>query len=392
MTTLLGKSYRIKPVRHLVLMLASLVGSLAMVQPAQGQGAVGYFCTRSVQLYTVPAGLTSLLIIMNGAHGSYPSNGRGGGHGGFVQARVPVTPGQTLYVWVGCIEKDKLAWGYGNGGYKGTSPGTFGDGGFGGGGTAVALDAQGSQPLLVAGGGGGGGGNGPEVTGGAGGNGGSPAGHGHSGDINNNSGGVGGVITAQGNGGANGGDGVNGKAGSGGGGGGLAGGEAGKPADGGGGGGGGGGLSFADGSATDVIFDTSTLSKDGAVFIDTSASPVAEADADRVPDALDTCAASDLRPTVVIDGRETGAPNHQDVDGCTLADRIAQIAAGATRHSQFVRDVAELTRDYRRDNLLTRDERKAIIRAARQSNIPPRPHGRGQTSPDDHATEVDPDE
>lgn len=385
---------------------SSLVGSLALSHPAAGAAspslnqpgqAQAFTCMQTVQPYTVPGGVTSLSAVVAGAHGSYPSNGADGGRGGYVSGSIAVTPGQTLYVWVGCLAKHGIAWGYGNGGKKGHSPNhNDGDAGWGGGGSAVTLDAAGYEPLLIAGGGGGGGGNDDGwVLGGMGGDGGNPPGNGESGERNPHSGGMGGAITGRGNGGANGEDGVNGGAASGGGGGGWGGGAAGKPVKndvGGGGGGGGGGSSYADPSVTGVVFATSTFSKDGSVYIITIEGSVVDADVDRVPDALDRCPASDRRPTVVIDGRDTGARNHQDADGCTLSDRINTIAAGATTHRQFVRDVAELTLYYHPDNLLRRAERRAIIEAAWQSDIPARPPARGRTAPEEHASEAAPDE
>jgi hypothetical protein len=77
--------------------------------------------------------LLGLTAVLQGAHGSYPDKGAPGDFGGFVQANLSVPPGQTLYVWVGCIEQKNLAWGYGLGGYKGGASVTGGDGGFGGG-------------------------------------------------------------------------------------------------------------------------------------------------------------------------------------------------------------------------------------------------------------------
>lgn len=344
--------------------------------PAAGQETQGFSCTGSVQTFVVPAGVTSLSATLHGGHGSYPDLGAKGGFGGYVQATLSVSPSQTLYVWVGCIASHKLAWGYGNGGYKGVAPGANGDSGFGGGGTAVTLDAQGQQPLLVAGGGGGGGGDayisglGVDAGGGVGGNGGNPAGNGHDGQFSGQ-GGLGGILTTRGNGGVNGAAGVSGNdsSGAGGaGGGGYAGGDHGQAGQGG--GGGGGGLSFAAASATGVTFATSQLSKDGAVYLSWSAGTAAEADGDGVPDALDQCEASDLNPTVVIDECETDAPNHLDVDGCTLSDLIAQVAAGAKSQKKFINGVVHLTKDLRRQNLLTRDEKQAIRDCAAKASLP----------------------
>ena len=54
--------------------------------------------------YTIPAGLTSLNVIVTGASGEgdtcYTTMSKGG-HGAIVQATLVVTPGQTLYIFVG---------------------------------------------------------------------------------------------------------------------------------------------------------------------------------------------------------------------------------------------------------------------------------------------------
>jgi hypothetical protein len=78
-----------------------------------------------------------------------------------------------------------------------------------------------------------------------------------------------------------------------------------------------------------VSFGTSQLAQSGLVALSWPAGPVADADADGVPDAVDHCGDSEQSPTVVIDACDSGAGNDLDVDGCTIADQMAAIAAGA---------------------------------------------------------------
>jgi|GEM_PF-3173397 len=93
--------------------------------------------TGSIDNFTVPAGVTSLVIEAKGAQGG-TSNGSGtneGGRGAYIKGTVTVTPGQVLKVLVG---------GQGGTGYQGG----------GGGGSFVTTNTN--SPLVIAGGGGGG--------------------------------------------------------------------------------------------------------------------------------------------------------------------------------------------------------------------------------------------
>ena len=163
--------------RTIVLLLAvPAVGLFG--QAAIGQASQAFYCIPDVdnppiQTFVVPQGIAELQFVVQGAHGSNPGTGAAGGFGGFVQGTFavapegPLKPGQQLDVWVGCFGANSV--GYGNGGDKGVAnfP-TAGDGGYGGGGSAI-IDHATQAPLVVAGCGGGGGGS----SGGTGGTGGS---------------------------------------------------------------------------------------------------------------------------------------------------------------------------------------------------------------------------
>jgi hypothetical protein len=120
--------------------------------------------TGADQTYTVPAGMTSLNVVVTGGGGGsdYPM----GSHAGIVSATLTgLTPGQTLTVKVGGAGGVRTA-GNGTGAAGGTYGGAAGgtasgsgtiNGGFGGGGYSAIY--SGATALVVAGGGGGGGGN-----------------------------------------------------------------------------------------------------------------------------------------------------------------------------------------------------------------------------------------
>jgi hypothetical protein len=93
-------------------------------------------------------------------------------------------------------------------------------------------------------------------------------------------------------------------------------------------------------------------------------------DNDQVPDALDHCPNSDTRPTVVIDGIDSGVTNIRFDDGCTLADLIAALAENASNHGDFVSAVAQLLNGLKMDGVLTGAEKGAIQSAAARARIP----------------------
>ncbi|MCU0435071.1 MAG: T9SS type A sorting domain-containing protein [Bacteroidia bacterium] len=132
--------------------------------------------TGALQTYTVPCGVTNIIIDAygaqggNGAVGGNSSAGGAGGRGGYASGTLSVTPGQVLFITVG---------GQGtapSGGFNGGGNGGNQNSGGGGGATDVRVNSSNvADRVLVAGGGGGGGRGGCEqaiVNGGNGGNGG----------------------------------------------------------------------------------------------------------------------------------------------------------------------------------------------------------------------------
>ncbi|MEV6984616.1 IPT/TIG domain-containing protein [Sphaerisporangium sp. NPDC051017] len=141
------------------LAVALAAGGLAAVAPAaQAATTVTFSYTGGAQTFTVPDGVTSIVVDAFGAQGQAGPGqvpGGAGGRGGEAKATLAVTPGQELQINVGGTG------GYGGGGAGGKGGNVFGylDGGAGGGasdvrtGPGYGLDDR----VLVAGGGGGGG-------------------------------------------------------------------------------------------------------------------------------------------------------------------------------------------------------------------------------------------
>jgi intein/homing endonuclease len=212
-----------------------------------------YYTSPGTYSYTVPQGVTSIVVKLWGGGGGAGGgdtanrNGGNGGGGAYAYKVISVTPGETLTVTVGggggggasdVAGSGGGAGGY-NGGAAGGNAGGSGTSGAGGGGGGRSTIARGATILAVAAGGGGGGGAGYNSNGGAGGGGGqngsSAAGAGGvAGGSGSSNGTPGGTSSADGGGGGGGGAGVNGGTG-----GGFGSGD-------GGGGGGGGGTSSGD--------------------------------------------------------------------------------------------------------------------------------------------------
>ena len=137
------------------LTLLALAFSALGFTPAYAAGATIFNYTGAEQTYVVPAGACTVTVDAYGAKGG---TGRtSGGYGKRVQATIPVTPSETLYIFIG--EEG----GYGDGGFNGGGNGGYGYYGSGGGGGASDVRQGGNaltNRVIVAAGGGGGGGGG----------------------------------------------------------------------------------------------------------------------------------------------------------------------------------------------------------------------------------------
>lgn len=148
----------------------STIGALTVFTLSISAQTTTFSYTGSMQTYVVPACVNMIHVDVQGAQGGgNPTGIAMGGNGGRVEADIPVTPGQTLYIYVGGAGVDVGTPGYNGGGAGiGGSPGTPGGGGGGAsdirfGGTTL------NDRIIVAGGGGGGTENGGPATGGVGG-------------------------------------------------------------------------------------------------------------------------------------------------------------------------------------------------------------------------------
>jgi len=123
--------------------------------------------TGSDQTWTVPCGVTTITVTLNGASGGYGGNGslwNPGGLGGIVSGTYNTSGGTTLNIYVGGVGQNEQITSLGVGGYNGGGNG--GDDGNtwlgGGGGGATDIRVGGialANRIVVAGGGGGGGDN-----------------------------------------------------------------------------------------------------------------------------------------------------------------------------------------------------------------------------------------
>lgn len=95
-----------------------------------------------------------------------------------------------------------------------------------------------------------------------------------------------------------------------------------------------------------------------------------DADLDGAADNLDCEPNSNLAPTVVIGGCNSGVPNTLFISGCTISDLIAHIAAGSSNHGQFVSEVADLTNQLKKAGTITGAQKGAIQSCAAGASIP----------------------
>jgi len=139
----------------------SLTQQLSIINCPAGTQSFSY--TGGVQTFQVPACVSQLQVTANGAQGGDIST-LPGGHGGRVTATLSVTPGSTLYIYIGGKPTTQT------GGWNGGGMGIGGNGVGGGGATDIRMGGQTlNDRILVAGGGGGSCNNGGNSGGGAGG-------------------------------------------------------------------------------------------------------------------------------------------------------------------------------------------------------------------------------
>ena len=247
--------------------VTSIVAPTAL--QAQSLSSQTFSYTGAAQTFTVPAGVTSVIVDAYGASGGQAYIVGAGGSGGRVQATIAVTSGESLTVNVGGAGAGFIDAGLGAGGFNGGGNGAFSLAGGGGGASDVR---RGGTALVIAGGGGGAGVS--NVAGGSGGdtvgaNGASPSGGGGGTQTAGGTAGAAGVGGNAGNPGSSGNGGAGSSDGGGGGGGGYYGGGGGgwkgNPLPNG--GGGGGGSSYTDPAATSVTHTQGARTGNGQIIV-----------------------------------------------------------------------------------------------------------------------------
>jgi len=96
-----------------------------------------------------------------------------------------------------------------------------------------------------------------------------------------------------------------------------------------------------------------------------------DADNDGVADNADCEPNSDLSPTVVVAGCDSGVPNLMFAGGCTLSDRIAHIAAASSKnHGTFVKNAQVLLNELKKNGTITAAQKDALSTCIGASNNP----------------------
>ncbi|HJT81609.1 MAG TPA: hypothetical protein VJ719_10460 [Chthoniobacterales bacterium] len=100
--------------------------------------------------------------------------------------------------------------------------------------------------------------------------------------------------------------------------------------------------------------------------------PFQDADNDNVPDSLDDCLSSDVRPKVDVNGMQPGVTsidNSVNPNGCTIQDLVNGCAAGVRNHGQYVSCITHLANDLRRAGTITKGQSKELKTGAARSKI-----------------------
>lgn len=97
---------------------------------------------------------------------------------------------------------------------------------------------------------------------------------------------------------------------------------------------------------------------------------LADNDGDGLPNIEDACPNGDNAATVVIDGCDSGVENLVFDDGCSISDTIANIAANAANHGDFVSQVSHFTNELKSAGLISGREKGALTSCAGQADLP----------------------
>lgn len=91
----------------------------------------------------------------------------------------------------------------------------------------------------------------------------------------------------------------------------------------------------------------------------------------------DVCPRSNTEPDpeIIMDDCETGVVNYDFMNGCLMSDLIDQCEENAQKRSifvfgRYVRCVSHLTNEWKKDRLIQRKEKGAILKCAVRSKVP----------------------
>ena len=74
--------------------------------------------------------------------------------------------------------------------------------------------------------------------------------------------------------------------------------------------------------------------------------------------------------TVVIDGCDSGVANQTLDSGKTFNDLIGEAADGVKNHGAFVKQVAKMTNDWKKDGLISGEDKGKILSCAARADVP----------------------
>ena len=97
---------------------------------------------------------------------------------------------------------------------------------------------------------------------------------------------------------------------------------------------------------------------------------VADSDGDGIPDDEDEYPESDTQPIITIDGCDSGIDNIDLGDGAFMMDKINECAENAKNHGAFVSCVSSLTNDWKKEGLISGNQKSDITGCASSANIP----------------------
>jgi hypothetical protein len=89
-----------------------------------------------------------------------------------------------------------------------------------------------------------------------------------------------------------------------------------------------------------------------------------DADVDGLANDIDEAPESDLRPTVILGGCDSGVPNPFYLTGATLTDRILALKAAAANHGLYMKSVNDLLNGLKATGALTDAQKDAITSCA----------------------------